>query len=48
MNGVAEYKAGVIKHAGTWFKLRVDDEGNWLTEFESLPAHGGATTSRRA
>lgn len=32
--GVAEYKAGNIKHAGIWFKLRVDDDGNWLTEMD--------------
>jgi hypothetical protein len=34
VNGVAEYKAGIIKHAGAWFKLRVNDEGDWLTEFD--------------
>lgn len=34
MSGVAEYKAGVIKHAGAWFKLRVNDDGDWLTEVD--------------
>lgn len=31
---MAEYKTGVIKHAGAWFKLRVNDEGDWLTEMD--------------
>lgn len=31
---MAEYKAGLVKHAGEWFKLRVDDDGNWLTEMD--------------
>lgn len=31
---MAEYKAGTIKHAGEWFKLRVNDEGDWLTEVD--------------
>lgn len=29
---MSEYKAGNIKRGGEWFKLRVDDDGNWLTE----------------
>lgn len=32
MIAVAEYKAGNIKHAGVWLKLRVNDDGDWLTE----------------
>jgi hypothetical protein len=29
---MAEYKAGNIKRNGEWFKLRVDDGGNWLAD----------------
>lgn len=29
---MSEYKAGNVKRGGEWFKLRVDDDGNWLTE----------------
>lgn len=31
---MSEYRAGNIKHAGEWFKFRVDDDGNWLTEMD--------------
>lgn len=31
---MAEYKAGRIRHSGKWFDLRVDEDGNWLTEVD--------------
>lgn len=31
---MSEYRAGNVKHAGEWFKLRVDDDGNWLAEVD--------------
>jgi hypothetical protein len=31
---MAEYSAGNIKHAGEWFKLRVNDNGDWLTKVD--------------
>lgn len=34
MTAVAEYRAGIVKHAGEWFKFRVDDDGNWLAEMD--------------
>lgn len=31
---MSEYRAGNVKHAGEWFKFRVDDDGNWLAEVD--------------
>lgn len=31
---MAEYSAGNIKHAGEWLKLRVNDDGDWLTKVD--------------